>query len=112
MPIHTKSLSTPTSPPVEQPLDPFAGKKADHWANGAAGIKLPAASAVGPYSAAEVAAAYEMTRNLLIAQDLDPTTLAGGPPDKVLPTGPTIDPYSSDPLPRHSPTGCFPTTGT
>jgi hypothetical protein len=60
--------------------DPFAGTPADHWANGAAGIIIPAAAPHGRFTASEVAAAYATARKLLIAQNLDPTTLRGGAP--------------------------------
>lgn len=70
--------------PVQQsdgpPADPFAGTPADHWANGAAGIVMPVAKPVGPFSAAQVAAEYVTTRKLLIAAGLDRQTLLGGAP--------------------------------
>src|SRR5690348_5000533 len=44
------------------PADPFAGTPAEHWADGAAGITIPAAKAHGPYSAAQVRSAYQTTR--------------------------------------------------
>jgi hypothetical protein len=62
------------------PADPFAGTPADQWADGAAGIVIPAAKAVGPFSASQVAAAYAATKRLLIAETLDKQTLAGGAP--------------------------------
>jgi hypothetical protein len=62
------------------PADPFAGTPADHWADGAAGIVIPAAKPVGPFSASQVAAAYAATKRLLIAETLDKQTLAGGAP--------------------------------
>jgi hypothetical protein len=62
------------------PADPFAGSPSDHWADGAAGIVIPAARAHGPYTAAQVKAAYETTRKLLIAANLNWPTLRGGPP--------------------------------
>jgi hypothetical protein len=62
------------------PADPFAGTPSDHWANGADGIITPAAKPVGPYSAAQVAAAYATTKKLLIAALLDKQTLLGGEP--------------------------------
>src|SRR5215471_172058 len=69
------------SPPVTgPPADPFAGTPADGWANGAAGITIPAARAHGPYTAAQVRAAYATTRDLLIAGNLDWPTLRGGYP--------------------------------
>jgi hypothetical protein len=62
------------------PADPFQGTPADKWADGAAGITIPAAKAVGPYSAAQVAAAYQTTKKLLIAANMNQQTLAGGAP--------------------------------
>ena len=62
------------------PADPFAGTPADQWADGAAGIVIPAAKPVGPFSASQVAAAYAATKRLLIAETLDKQTLAGGAP--------------------------------
>lgn len=62
------------------PTDPFSGTPADNWADGPAGIVVPKATAVGAFSASQVAAAYEMTRKLLIAENLDYTTLLGGAP--------------------------------
>jgi hypothetical protein len=62
------------------PTDPFAGTPADHWANGADGIIIPAAKPVGRYSAAQVASAYATTKKLLIAALLDKQTLLGGEP--------------------------------
>jgi hypothetical protein len=75
------SLPTP-SPAVAPgpPADPFAGTPADQWANGASGIVIPAAEPAGTFTTAQVAAAYATTRELLIAQNLDPATLAGGAP--------------------------------
>ena len=75
------SMLSPTTQPLSgPPADPFTGTPADHWADGAAGITIPAAAPRGPYSASEVAAAYATTRRLLIAQNLDHTTLLGGAP--------------------------------
>jgi len=62
------------------PADPFSGSPGDHWADGAAGITIPAARAHGPYSAAQVRSAYDTTRKLLIAANLNWPTLRGGAP--------------------------------
>ena len=62
------------------PADPFTGTPADGWADGAAGIAIPAAKAHGPYTAAQVQSAYEMTRKLLIAGNVNWPTLHGGNP--------------------------------
>jgi hypothetical protein len=62
------------------PANPFAGSRAAKFADGAIGIVVPPARKTGPFSAAQVTAAYEATKALLIAGHLDPATLAGGPP--------------------------------
>ena len=62
------------------PANPFATTPAAHWANGAAGIVLPVPEPTRSFTAAQVDAAYVTTRNLLIAQNLDRTTLLGGAP--------------------------------
>jgi hypothetical protein len=62
------------------PALPFASTPAQNWADGAAGIVVPAAKPVGQFTAAQVAAAYQTTRKLLIAADLDKSTLLGGAP--------------------------------
>lgn len=62
------------------PANPFLETTADHWADGAAGIVAPAAKPVGTFTAAQVAAAYQTTRKLLIAANLDMRTLLGGAP--------------------------------
>jgi len=81
-PAPTVSLPGLTSPVDENgpPADPFSGTPAEHWADGAAGITIPAARAHGPYSAARVRSAYETTREMLIAGNLDWPTLRGGAP--------------------------------
>jgi hypothetical protein len=80
----TESVLSGTISPVDPfavpPADPFAGTAADHWADGAAGIVAPAAKPVGGFSRAQVSAAYETTRQLLIAANLDVRTLLGGAP--------------------------------
>jgi hypothetical protein len=77
-----KLTTQPLSPVAADgpPADPFAGSPGDHWADGAAGITMPAAGASGPYSKAQVRSAYETTRQLLIAANLNRPTLRGGAP--------------------------------
>ena len=80
----TPALPTPaaaSSLPSPTVAAPFLGTPAQSYADGAAGIVIPHARAVGSYSAAEVAAAYRETRGLLIAANLSPPTLAGGAPN-------------------------------
>lgn len=74
------STIAPHDPNSGPPADPFTGTPADRWANGAAGIALPAAGPVGSFNAAQVRLAYEKTRALLVAADLDRPTLLGGQP--------------------------------
>lgn len=77
----TAGTLSPFKPFSGGPLaDPFAGTVADRWADGAAGITVPAAARLGSFTAGQVAAAYATTRKLLIAQDLDRATLLGGSP--------------------------------
>jgi hypothetical protein len=60
--------------------NPFLGTREDVWADGAAGVVAPAARPAGPFTAAQVSAAYATTRKLLIASALDRQTLLGGQP--------------------------------
>ena len=62
------------------PVLPFSGTPAQTWADGAAGIVVPAAKPVGDFTAAQVEAAYQTSRKLLIAGNLNKPTLLGGPP--------------------------------
>lgn len=66
------------------PAQPFLGSPALGWADGAAGIELPEAEAVGGMSEDEVEQALRATRQLIIAANLDPATLRGEQPDKAL----------------------------
>lgn len=70
----------PHNPLSGPPADPFSGTPSDHWADGAAGIVLPAAEPVGGYTAEQVESACEKTRELLGAAYLDRKTLLGGQP--------------------------------
>ncbi|MFE2752833.1 hypothetical protein ACFXGA_12640 [Actinosynnema sp. NPDC059335] len=56
--------------PVD-PDRPFAGTAAASWADGAEGVVAPEAGPVGPYSAEQVAAAYERVREAVVAARLD-----------------------------------------
>ena len=60
--------------------DPFLGTPANGWADGAAGIVAPPPEPVGGFTAAQVAAAYATTGELVAAASLDGQTLLGGPP--------------------------------
>ncbi|MFK4101424.1 hypothetical protein ACI2L1_15345 [Streptomyces sp. NPDC019531] len=73
--------------------DPFAGSPAKRWADGAAGIAVPKAKAVGGRSAAETEQVLELTRKLLIESNLDPGTLRGERPEAALDV---LDPLQKD----------------
>lgn len=66
--------------PAGPPADAFAGTPADHWPDGAAGIVVPAPGPAGEFTAAQVAAATQITRKILIAANLNWPTLNGGAP--------------------------------
>lgn len=73
------------SPSFTNPDDQyFADSPALSWADNDAGIVVPAATAVGSpatgvFPAGEVALGYDGLRQLLIAGNLDPAVLSGGP---------------------------------
>jgi hypothetical protein len=80
-PVAGKSTVAPlptVSPPAFTLSDPFAGSPAEGYADGAAGIVMPSAHAVGSYSAGQVQAAYVTVKKLLIAGHLNSEVLAGG----------------------------------
>ncbi|WP_245687457.1 hypothetical protein [Streptacidiphilus griseoplanus] len=104
--------ATPDTPTLHRP---FAGSPAEQYADGADGIVLPAARAVGTRSKAEVAKALRMTKDFLVASNLDPSVLAGATPQKALDL---IDPtatgmrevartYLAHPSDRHDPLTLF-----
>ncbi|HEY5395330.1 MAG TPA: hypothetical protein VIL16_08020 [Trebonia sp.] len=70
----------PTIADAKPPVLPFAGTPAQAWADGAAGIVVPAAKPVGSFTAAQVEAAYQTSRKLLVAGNLNKVTLLGGQP--------------------------------
>ncbi|MER6784416.1 hypothetical protein ABT330_07255 [Streptomyces sp. NPDC000658] len=71
----------PQTPTLERP---FAGSPALRWADGAAGIVVPEATAVGTLSKAQVEKALQQSRKLLIDANLDPATLRGERPAAAL----------------------------
>lgn len=73
--------------------DPFAGSPAKRWADGAAGISVPKAEAVGGRSQAQVAKTLELTKKLLVESNLDPATLRGERPKAALDV---LDPVQKD----------------
>ncbi|MGW7435476.1 hypothetical protein [Streptomyces sp. NPDC054849] len=80
----------PTTPPPSAPPDqptlqePFRGSPALQWADGAAGIELPEATAVNGVSRELVAQGLERTKQFLVLANLDPATLRGERPTAAL----------------------------
>lgn len=88
-------LPAETAPPTAAPADgsgterpttaqPFRGSPALRWADGAAGIEMPQAKAVGGMSRDEVEQALRTTRQFLVEANLDPATLRGEKPEEAL----------------------------
>jgi hypothetical protein len=82
--------AAPTGPPAttapERPTldEPFAGSPAKRWADGADGIVLPRATAVGGLPKDQVELALQQTKKLLVHANLDPKTLRGEHPGAAL----------------------------
>ncbi|MFJ8664564.1 hypothetical protein [Streptomyces sp. NPDC093600] len=77
--------------------EPFKGSPALRWADGAAGIELPRARAVGGMSKKEVAAALDTVGRFLVAANLDRATLRGERPTDAIEL---LDPLQKDVRPR------------
>ncbi|HBF78751.1 MAG TPA: hypothetical protein DD420_02060 [Streptomyces sp.] len=93
--VDTAPLPAETAPPTAAPPaesdphgptreEPFRGSPALRWADGAEGIEVPEAKAVGGLDRDQVAHALRMTKQLLVEADLDPATLRGERPGKAL----------------------------
>lgn len=72
---------------------PFAGSPAEMWAAGAAAVEAPEAKAVGGVSAARIETALRLTKEFLVASNLDRKVLYGAEPKKALAL---IDPLQKD----------------
>jgi hypothetical protein len=66
--------------PAFTAADPFVGSPAESFADGGAGIAWPNPAAVGQFTAGQVAAAYQVVKQLLIAANLNTPTLEGAAP--------------------------------
>ncbi|WP_019066781.1 hypothetical protein [Streptomyces hokutonensis] len=80
-PTAAPSTVDPQIPTLDRP---FAGSPALNWADGAAGIILPKATAVGGFSKDRVELALQQTKILLVASNLDPKTIGGARPSAAL----------------------------
>lgn len=79
--------AAPTAPPdaaseAARPTvaEPFRGSPAARWADGPAGITVPEARATGWMDRAEVARALRLSRDFLVASNLEPGVLRGERP--------------------------------
>ncbi|MBW1599063.1 hypothetical protein [Streptomyces sp. JJ38] len=99
-PLAAESAAPTTAPQYgypERPTldDPFAGSPAKQWAEGAEGIVLPEAEAVGRTSKETIASSLVLTKEFLVASHLDREVLRGGHPEDALAL---IDPLQEDVL--------------
>jgi hypothetical protein len=78
--IGGRPTPSPSATPLFTLASPFAGSPAADYANGAAGIVLPAAHRVGQFSRAQVAAAYSTVKDMLVAAMLNRPAMDGAKP--------------------------------
>lgn len=90
-----RPTQAPPSEAAQRPTrdKPFRGSPAARWANGAAGITVPKARAVGWLSEAEVERALDRSRDFLVASGLDRGVLRGERPEKAIAL---INPHQKD----------------
>ncbi|MER7186643.1 hypothetical protein ABT404_45505 [Streptomyces hyaluromycini] len=91
-PTAAPSAAAPGTPTLARP---FAGSPALRWADGAAGIVLPKATALGAIPKDRVELALQQTRKLLVDANLNPDVVAGGRPRAALSV---LDPKQPDVL--------------
>ncbi|MFD5136587.1 hypothetical protein ACFWMX_10150 [Streptomyces sp. NPDC058378] len=93
--VDASPLPAETAPPTAAPPvggdphgptreEPFRGSPALGWADGAEGIEIPEAKAVGGLDEGQVAQALRLTKQLLVEANLDPATLRGERPGTAL----------------------------
>ncbi|MFE0578854.1 hypothetical protein [Streptomyces sp. NPDC058874] len=79
------SAPPPSTNPDRPTLqDPFRGSPALQWADGAAGIEIPEATAVGGVPGERIAEAFVHAKAFLVAANLDPAVLKGARPEAAL----------------------------
>ncbi|GAA2129439.1 hypothetical protein GCM10009760_00660 [Kitasatospora kazusensis] len=87
--LQPPETAAPTAPPSAAPgtasVDhPWDGSPALSWPEGAAGIAVPDALAVGTFGKDEVAAQLKTVKSFLVAANIDPQTVAGTTPQAAL----------------------------
>lgn len=95
LPAETAAPTAPPSAAADTPTRarPFAGSPAARWAVGADAIEVPKTEAVGGVSAARIEKGLGMTKDFLVAANLDRDVLYGAEPRKALAL---IDPLQKD----------------
>ncbi|MFF4385850.1 MULTISPECIES: hypothetical protein [unclassified Streptomyces] len=90
-----RPTAAPGAVPPDQPTlaEPFRGSPALRWADGAAGIEVPEATAVGGLTKEQVADGLAKAKQFLVAANLDPATLRGERPAAALAI---LDPQQSE----------------
>ncbi|ATZ25043.1 hypothetical protein ACFZBM_08815 [Streptomyces lavendulae] len=88
-PLPAESVRPTAAPEAVYPdrptlKDPFRGSPALQWAEGAAGIEVPPATAVGGMTEDQVADALAKVKQFLVAANLNPATLRGERPEEAL----------------------------
>ncbi|KOG19456.1 hypothetical protein [Streptomyces viridochromogenes] len=86
LPAESAAPTAPPSAAADTPTRarPFAGSPAQRWAAGADAIEVPKAEAVGGVSAARIETALRLTKEFLVASNLDRDVLYGTEPRKAL----------------------------
>ncbi|MET9970465.1 hypothetical protein ABZZ80_32285 [Streptomyces sp. NPDC006356] len=95
LPAETAAPTAPPSAAADTPTRarPFAGSPAERWAVGADAIEVPKAKAVGGVSAARIEKGLGLTKDFLVAANLDRDVLYGAEPRTALTL---IDPLQKD----------------
>ncbi|WP_330355803.1 hypothetical protein [Streptomyces chartreusis] len=101
-PAPASPLAPETSRPSGAPADaaglptrqrPFTGSPAARWAAGAAAIEVPKAESVSGVSAARIRTALRLTKDFVVAANLDREVLYGAEPEAALAL---VDPLQKD----------------
>jgi hypothetical protein len=77
-PTAAPATEASVSPSPTAKVSPFAGSPVEKWAEGSAGLVLPAAHRLEPFTQAQETDAFEKTRKFLRAAALKPSVVFGG----------------------------------
>lgn len=105
--------AAPSAAPGTATADhPWDGSPVLAWQDGAAGIGLPRAQAVGVFAQDEVAAQLKLVKDFLVSANVDPKTVAGATPQAALDlldveSRATVEKDLAGPTEGHDPTAWF-----